>query len=889
MYAPTTICGAAREEEKTSSGQAPNFPKHLIEVPGTNGEWTLWRCVALRGAGFPAGRALDLADEAVAEAADRLIQAEADAISEKRKIRKLLDSRLDELRARGEWEIREKREPLLRARHAVEKDKPAAAPDEPEIHSRLQSHANAVAAVKTLRSELENCINASAARTTERIREICRDPLFQEAVMWQNRRLFHTVLKKCAERSPADKASNWKWRQREELVASYVQRYSVKNDTIGYFGPVGWANFTGLPGYVEAIPGPGLVASRQIYLESWGVDRLAATLAKNPALRRWIIPRLTPFARITDGALHLPGKAPLEMAPHHLMLLSRCDGITPTIDLASGLLRDGGSGFASEREILLLLERFRTLDLIAWEFPIPVTPKADEALGLMVKHIRDGKVRETCLKPLHELQAAADEVRRSVGCVEKLDSALANLENTFTRLTQLPAVRSGGQTYVGRTLLYEDCQRDVEVSLGSSLLEELARPLALILTSARWYTHTIATRCERVFERIYAELASETGSNAVDATRFWYRFQPFLLGAEENVLTASLAEFQQKWMDILKPANQRQPLLYTVTELRDKVERAFFAPSPGWQMARYQSPDIMIAAPSADAIREGQSHFVLGELHASLNTINQCLFVNQHPDPELPGQWIERDLPEPMVARLAPKDWPKLTTRTQIAYISPKDCRLIVSYGSSGVLGERAVPLSNFIVEKRNGRLVVSEPERNLRFEIIEFFADALSYLLNDGFRLLPRVPHLPRISIDRLVVVRETYSIQASEVTFAAEPMPAARFLGVRRWARAQNMPRFLFVKVPVEKKPFYVDLDSPVYVDLFCKNVHRTQESSLADTLVVITEMLPLPQDSWLVDRAQRHFTSELRMVAVDQAGRNSRSASEAEVGNRQEPAAE
>jgi hypothetical protein len=32
---------------------------------------------------------------------------------------------------------------------------------------------------------------------------------------------------------------------------------------------------------------------------------------------------------------------------------------------------------------------------------------------------------------------------------------------------------------------------------------------------------------------------------------------------------------------------------------------------------------------------------------------------------------------------------------------------------------------------------------------------------------------------------------------------------------------------------------------------------------------EMLPRPQELWLVDSAGRHYTSELRVVAVDERG--------------------
>lgn len=849
----------------TAAALRPTAPEHLIEVPETCGEWTLWRCAALRGAGFPAALVLQLADPDVAQTADALLQSIAQVAIEKQNARKLLDNCLDELRNRDEWDDESKRETLLRARREVQKGKAPAVAD-----ACLQTFRDSLAARNQWEAEFGRQINAAAVRTTERIRSVASDPLFQEAVIWQNRRVFHSVLEKCIYRSERDDTPKWKWRQREELIASYLQRYCVKNDTIGYFGPVGWAAFIDRPGYIEAAPGTTLLARRQVYLESWAIDALSAALAANQSLRRWMHPRLTPFTRIENGKLHTSGAPPFELAPHQLALLESCDGATAAADLASAFLRNPNAGFRSEREILLLLERFRARNLITWDFPVRVAPAADEALGALISQIRDEQARQECLAPLSELRAAADAVRRSAGCVEKLDAAIADLESVFTRLTQTAAVRSRGQTYAGRTLLYEDCRRNVDVSLGADLLQELARPLALILTSARWYTHTIATRCERIFQCIYDELAAETGCAAVEATRFWYRFQPFLLDGEENILAAAMADFQRNWMDILQPTQQLRRLAYTWAELHNKVDRLFAAPCPGWQMARYHSPDVIIGATGPDAINRGQFQFVLGEIHVGVNTLNQCLFLNQHPNPDQVEKWIESDLPDPMVARVPPKDWLKLTTRTQIAYISPRACRLVDSPAANGAAVQRAVPLTAFKVEAVNGRLVVKSHARDLAFGITEFFADALSYLLNDGFRLLPAAPHLPRITIDRLVAVRESWHIHAAEMPFAAEPNAASRFLGVRIWARQMQMPRFLFVRAPVEKKPFYVDLDSPMYVDILCKNVHRTQKSDLAQTPLEVTEMLPLPQESWLMDHAGQRFTSEFRLVAVDWRGR-------------------
>jgi hypothetical protein len=73
------------------------------------------------------------------------------------------------------------------------------------------------------------------------------------------------------------------------------------------------------------------------------------------------------------------------------------------------------------------------------------------------------------------------------------------------------------------------------------------------------------------------------------------------------------------------------------------------------------------------------------------------------------------------------------------------------------------------------------------------------------------------------------------------------------------QRLPRLVFVKVPEEMKPCFIDFESPVFVEIFAKLARRT-------TSMVVTEMLPAIDDAWLTDADGHGFTSELRMVAVD-----------------------
>ena len=97
------------------------------------------------------------------------------------------------------------------------------------------------------------------------------------------------------------------------------------------------------------------------------------------------------------------------------------------------------------------------------------------------------------------------------------------------------------------------------------------------------------------------------------------------------------------------------------------------------------------------------------------------------------------------------------------------------------------------------------------------------------------------------------------SDLAFAHAPDPARRFIQARAWARAADLPRRLFLKVPEETKPVFLDLASPTFVELAAKIVRKA-------TAVSVSEMLPDLDDLWLIDAERRRYTSEFRMVATD-----------------------
>ena len=82
--------------------------------------------------------------------------------------------------------------------------------------------------------------------------------------------------------------------------------------------------------------------------------------------------------------------------------------------------------------------------------------------------------------------------------------------------------------------------------------------------------------------------------------------------------------------------------------------------------------------------------------------------------------------------------------------------------------------------------------------------------------------------------------------------------------WAGELCLPRRVFARSPHERKPRYVDFESPSLRRQLVRFVAPAREQ-LPDRPVEFTEMLPGPDDCWLQSDAGHH-TSELRIVALD-----------------------
>jgi hypothetical protein len=698
---------------------------------------------------------------------------------------------------------------------------------------------------------------AELARITRCVRELAAHARFREAMTWQNRNAVQTGLDPLL-RLPDD-ASNSKARQKELMVASYLQRYCAKNDTIGFFGPLGWGELTERGPALHLRVGEALLARRMTCFEHWTIDELARNVAADPALLPFLTPRRHPTVRVEGTSLWDARLRKHEIGPAFARLLIACDGSRPARSLAAELVADRTLELEGEQEVYALLTQLVELNLAFWSIETPtVGPHPGRSLDATLASL-DGPARERALSAFDQLERGRRHVESCAGDPDSLDRALEQLADTFSGMTGSAATRRAGAVYAGRTLVYEECKRDFDCHLGPLFLERLGPPLSLLLKSARWFTWSISQAYASALLLAHRALQAETGADEIEYLRLWERVASlFPNTASAGPLVADVqTELQRRWTALLHLEPGERHARRTVEHLRARVEDAFDARQPGWPWARHHCPDVLIAATGPEAVARGDFYLVLGELHCAGQNYLMPTWLALHADGESLLRAREADIRTPCVFPVTSRHQ---ATRVDQASMSSRDIDLEIGDTRSYRDRDQVVAVADLVCEEVGGRLSVRTRDRRYVFDGAAFFGYYLTAECMSQFKLLPDAPHTPRVTIDDLVITRESWTFAAADLGFChLKGDRLERFVACRHWAIRHGLPRFVFMKIPEEAKPTYLDLESPLYVELMARMVRKSSKVSLS-------EMLPGPHESWLEDADGNRYASELRITAVD-----------------------
>ncbi|WBB71198.1 lantibiotic dehydratase [Micromonospora sp. WMMD1128] len=707
--------------------------------------------------------------------------------------------------------------------------------------------------------EFDEAVRAGA----ERLNALAADPLVRAAVTWQNRGAL--IALDGLARGGADTRRNVRRRDRERALLKYWQRYCGKNETIGFFGPSCWVTLD--PDRTEVArvdPGDRLTRRRWVWFESWALAAYADRIGVDVAVRRWWPPMLRPHLAVRDRTVLRPGRPPLTVTPVEAALLRAADGRRAAVDLVA----DPAIGLRRPEDGYTLLDRLVERELLTWDAALPVSPDAERVLAERIAAIGDEPARAAARSGLDRLRAARDAVAAAADDPEPLRAALDHLDATFTELAGVPAARRPGQMYAGRTICYEDTARDLDVVFGSPLLAELAAPLDVLLRAARWLAGALADAYLEVLRGLHDELRAESGG-PVALADLWFLAQGMFWGDGERPVDAVAADFAARWaglfgLDTL-PAGTTE-IRVRAADLADRIDVVFPDSRPTWSNAAMHSPDLQICATDAAALGRGDYTVVLGELHAAWSSFDCAVFTPSHPDVERLRDALAADLGERRVRLLFPADWPRRTSRTAESLAGPTD-RQLAFQDAPGADPARVLPTVDLTVDAVDGDLVATASDGQ-RWPLAEIFAPVLSAHAVDGFKLVAAAPHTPRITVDRLVVARQTWRTTVGESGLATVTGERNRFLAVRAWRRRLGLPERVYVKLGTETKPCFVDLAAPGFATMLCALVRAARGTGGDGVPLTVSEMLPGPEHAWVPDGAGRRYFSELRLHITDPA---------------------
>ncbi|MFV8130318.1 lantibiotic dehydratase [Streptomyces syringium] len=707
----------------------------------------------------------------------------------------------------------------------------------------------AAAADRGDRDAFAAAYRADSEAEARRLAVLARDEKVRTAIAWQNRTVYR-VLDALA----AGTGKDSKRKQRERTLAMYWLRYCAKAETIGFFGPAAWISVGRSREALAVDHGERLVAQSRTFFERWALAALADWMVSQPGARWWFPPLPRPDVHLDGDRLLLPGGRVMRLRPEDRQVLAYADGERNGAAITEALVReDGWPADGARDRVKKILTRLLKQRVLTWDANIPVDVRAERILRRRVAAVADPELFVRFEAVLTELDRHREAVD-AAGSADELAECLDALDTFFVRTTGLDASRDEGKAYAGRTLCYQDAVRDCRVELGTDFLDAVARPLALVADAADWFGNRLVELVETEVAALVRAAAARRAT--VTLADVWPQVLGLFWGDGAAPVHTATRELAEKWRQVLDPvgaARVDQRVDLRAWDIEERVRAAFATGPVRSPHLALHSPDLQVAQGT-----DGDLTVVLGELHACLATCD-LPFLDWTGDTGSLRDKVNAAIDAPRLVPLLPVDWKRNSGRMVPAPIGAGD-RLIgftrAPFDDRSRI-DAAVAIS---LADRDGTVTATTPDGR-EWNMAELLAVPVSIIAADAFKIGLDRPHAPRVTLDGLVLFRETWRVPAGEIPLAAKPDREGDYLAVRRWLRERGLPDQAFVKFPQETKPSLVDFTSPTLVLSFANLVRRARRLD-ADATVILSEPLPHPEDSWLTDAAGERYVSELRV---------------------------
>ncbi len=770
-------------------------------------QWTFTRRVLVRMAGFAVSRLLELQSPKAVQWVRDILALEEN-LQEQRSghLRELLNQR----RSGGD---RRMLTATNRAIHLVRRFRPVPAG---ALASGWAAHLDTWNEIASERERLLAMASAGWATELERLEKALRHtaslPELQEAIFLNSPSALSGIRRF---------ASGHKLAPARRLAIRYLQRFCVKNETGGFYGPINYGQFDGhqTEGVLYSQKGDGRAAQRHTLLSYWAAQSIASSWAKDE--------RLAGLLRAYRAARD-----------------------------------DAGTGPPPDARLMALANGSHTLESMARQLDLPLeslhaTVAEAQSRGWLRLGIRIPASSGDPLEALRLLVAG---------------STVAHGEKLLEQLTRIACLLSDFQK---GTL----AERERLLAVGDKILkgvtgEEPSRRKGVFYADRFWYTEEAVGNLGRVtFGRFFAtQLASSLtpaleilASSAVDERQAQQDMVRHLLASAGGVIPAA------RLVDVPVPGPGTQPAIWASLQTagRPRVELGpeglaelglIRGDLDEWPL--FCAPDVMIIARDREQLSQGDWEVVLAEAH-HICPPTQLPFAAF--DPESSAVRAEvRGAVESLAGTARPVLQGVERQNKARDYTPAGHGMLWLDWqanepGAGSVrIGECTVQLNSDgrpALRRGDGSPLALFPEHeDARPDVGMLRAVALPGIDKQPFRVSVMTP---RVTIGRVVYQRQRWDLAAGDLPGRQAPAGSfEEYLAVWRWKTAWKMPDQLFAQVPGEEKPLFLDFCSPLSVDSFLRSIAGCDRLGLE-------EMLPGFDGLWLEVGGER-YCCELRLTA-------------------------
>ena len=331
-------------------------------------------------------------------------------------------------------------------------------------------------------------------------------------------------------------------------------------------------------------------------------------------------------------------------------------------------------------------------------------------------------------------------------------------------------------------------------------------------------------------------------------------FLPVLMEALKTImqlppeLADEVAELQRRFAKVLADPDP--------ATIGERAAAIFSDRLPAWRHAAFHSIDLQIAAHDEADVATSEWLAVIGDMHLGNNPLMQGVFAHRHPDPPTLLR-LQHNAVGSRFPVLMPPFAPGIGVDARGMPLLPDDAIRIAAMPDTRAPGGQPIWLPHELRVDGTTAPTSSTAAAACGCRCSRCSGCRSSSPAPERSIRSPNKTTLPRLTIGHTVLAREAWNVPATEVPPRAQDIAA--------FARDLGMPRHVFVKSPLERKPMYLDTDSPVLARILCRHA-RHAAAELLTTPHPLHRDAPHPRADVASDTDGNRYVSELRLVALD-----------------------